>query len=163
MTEYRAIAPDGPKPLLVKHTTTLHPIVRIPGSHWIVVGGYVEYGREVALDVHLDADDPNHEFLGPEEWEPLPGAKKLARAYNLPFTKSHRLRLRRMKDLSADFATILDGHVKSECLLRLARMIRKNPDDQAVATFADWSPSGNVWYYGEKIYSNVSPTSQAAA
>lgn len=130
-----------------------HPLVRAPGSNWVVVGStfWPRPRSSHSLDVHYDADDPLHVFLDAREWAPLPNAKKLAKAYNLLHTKAVRLRLRRSVEATKDIADMIEAEVVAAGALKLARLIRVEPDDAHLAApWLEYYPNGQVWKDGER-------------
>ena len=144
-----------------------YPAKRIPGSKWVIIDAtgwnwrQKEEWPEMAIDgtassydIHFDDDDLFFVPARPEDFYPIPGAKKLAAAYNAPYTKNMRWRIERARNYESSWQ-IIGPHIRASQLLSLARMIRENQEDQAISGDFDWSPSGVVWENGERIFSNV--------
>jgi hypothetical protein len=99
--------------------------------------------KDQAGSRHLDADDPTHEFLRPEAWAPLPNAKKLASAYNRPFERNFRLRLRRAVAFES-IGEIMDPHYEAADALALAAMIRTASDEAHISGDLEYYPDGSA-------------------
>jgi len=97
----------------------------------------------LGYDIHFDDDDPLHEFLGPENWAPLPNRRKLADRYNGPHRKSERLRERQMKSIPVGWCKRLEDHEASVAALELAALIRSDPEDAHLPR----NRSGYLEYY----------------
>lgn len=128
-----------------------YPIVRVPGSQWVIVDAVGANwtmqkwpeGKAVAFDIHFDADDPVHEFLAADKWAPFPNARKLMGAYNRPFERGFRLRLRRARD-DRSIAEVMRPHYEAATALELAGMIRADPYDGHLCDNLEYYPDGNA-------------------
>lgn len=131
------------------------PIQRVPGSRYVVIGeGWSASHRGsselVTIGIHLDADDPNHVFLGPEAWAGWPNARRLSDWYNARHRKAMRLREARMTSWGAEDSQRFDNETVAMAALHLSALIRRAPEDEHQAGPLDWSPATQVWKDGER-------------
>lgn len=70
-----------------------------------------ELGPIHSIDIHLDADDPNHVFMEYPEGA-TKRIRKLIDAFNAPFKKSNRLRIRRALNFQS-LCQIWDPHFEA--------------------------------------------------
>jgi hypothetical protein len=132
------------------------PVQRVPGSRWVVVGetwcpehsGALRHLQSV--DIHYDADDPNHVFLGPEAWAGWPNARKLNDWYNARHRRNIRMYERRMVRFTGEDGLRIENWGDACAALRLSEMIRADPDNEHQAGRLEWSPSTQVWRDGER-------------
>jgi hypothetical protein len=96
-------------------------------------GAYAVRSEEMhSYDIHLDADDPNFEFLATSDIAGMTpdfikehggnfrGPRAVVDAYNAPFRKSNRLRLRRATDFNS-MALLWDPHHEAKRLIAIWR------------------------------------------
>lgn len=146
-----------------------YPARRIEGSRWVIVDAtgwnwrhleeWPELAREgtaSSYDVHYDADDPLFTPVTPEAFYPVPGADKLSRAYNAPFTRSMRWRIRRAVSYES-ISQVTSPHDRAEELLTLAAMIRENPSIPHSHGRFTWSVDGDLLEDGSPRYRRVLP------
>lgn len=116
-----------------------YPIIKTPGP-WIVVGvcanhedDVEEMGKIYYVDIHLDADDPNFEFVDPVDWPEI--HEKVINQYNFPYRKAGRLALRRGN--VNENKTIMDAHTKAACEIEAWRRSRmgENPVMVTIGNF----------------------------
>lgn len=116
-----------------------YPIIKTPGP-WIVVGvcanhedDVSELGKIYYVDIHLDADDPNFEFLDPKNWPEI--EDKVIKQYNFPFRKDGRLALRRGN--IKENAQIMDAHDRAHAQIKAWQQYRAgtNPTNATVGRF----------------------------
>lgn len=134
-----------------------HPVLKT-GGPWLVVDSTGFNWKEraagltgtKALDIHYDGDDPCHEFLGPDEWYPLPNRRKLSTAYNAPYRRSVSLKIRRTKSCVPEDARMFAAQGEAAEALSLARLIRAKPDEAHIVGGLEYYPNGSVWKDGER-------------
>lgn len=141
-----------------------HPVVRPKGSRWVIVDalgpnwkhiedGY-DPGRPIAHFIHFDGDDPLHEFLDLEAWAPLPNARNMAKAYNLPFTRSIRLRGARARSGDSSLNDMWEAHYLARQALDLAASIRADAEEAHTTpgdSHLEYYPhDGSVWKRGQR-------------
>lgn len=110
--------------------------------------------KPIALEIHLDADDPFHEFLSAGSWEIYPNARKLADWYNAPHRKSQRLRDRRSTEWSKqDSERVINESVARDAL-ELQALILADSSEAHIVGVLEYYPDGHkvrgpqVWRNG---------------
>lgn len=178
-----------------------HPIVRVPGSPWVVVGmigpswwhleqemrkptiwsriravlerinivrpvsPFYTPDRPLALEIHLDADNPHHEFLDAGSWPSFPNSRKLADWYNAPYRKSQRLRDRRSTEWSAEDSTRVTNEFAARDALELQRLIAADADEAHIVGVLEYYPDGHkvhgpqVWRDG-RFWTRLNPSNE---
>jgi len=121
-----------------------YPIVKVPGSPWIVVGAAVfprhhdfAPGEFHSLDIHLDADDPNHKFEAPEDWPESPAS--LVEQVNTPFRRSARLARRRATSVPSLKDDLFDRRDRAMAHLMLNKKSAQEPRQNHVVTVGRWT------------------------
>lgn len=149
-----------------------HPVIRVQNSSWLVVGmigpnwwhlaqerqtpppAFYDPDKPLALEIHLDADDPFHEFLDAGSWEIYPNARKLADWYNSPHRKSQRLRDRRSTEWSKQDSERVINEAVARDALELQALILADRSEAHIVGNLEYYPDGHkvrgpqVWRNG---------------
>lgn len=115
---------------------------------------FYDHDRPLSLEIHLDADDPFHEFLDASSWAIYPNARKLADWYNAPHRKSQRLRDRRSTEWSKQDSERMINEAVARDALDLQTLILADRSEAHIVGDLEYYPDGHkvrgpqVWRNG---------------
>lgn len=116
--------------------TSTYPIQKTPGP-WLVLGVLTRAGQPIALDIHLNSDDPSFPFEDPVDWPELDPT--IIEDYNAPHRQHHRLLFARMTEWTPHLETLISRAHRAEAYLALIRAVRTAPHLPHSTTIGRWT------------------------